>query len=149
MKIRHLFVSSLLILLTACNSLPVYKPDPDEKMVPVRVLGPGNFSICQSGVRYSIPSAINEQEKTAYISVPAGQKIGLMAFMTQDGYQHFYHCSAGVSFIPKEGQAYVSNTGSRNNQCFIELVAEDNSKETGVKIEPSVSPYFCASLLNK
>lgn len=148
MKIPKFLPVLALVTLTACNSLPTYKPDPDEKMVPIRVLGAGQFSMCQSGVLYSLPLT-KPTENTAYIQVPVGGKLGLSVYMSQDGYQHISYCNTGLSFFPKEGKAYVSNTGMRDQKCFIELVEQDDTKDTGVKVEPTVSNYTCRSLSKK
>ncbi len=142
MQPKLLATPIIVLCLAACNALPVYQPASGEAMNQVRVLGQGEFSMCKDGVRYKLP--LNwPTDNSAYFQVPTGERIGISAYLSQQGYQKIIYCSTGLSFIPKAGEAYVSNTGFNDSKCFIELVGKDDSRDTGVKLDLTVDFYRC------
>lgn len=142
MPYTRLAMPFIALSLAACNALPRYQPATGEAMNRVRVLGQGEFTMCKDGVRYKLP--IDQPTgDSAYFQVPAGERIGISAYLSQQGYQKIIYCSTGLSFIPKAGEAYVTNSGFHDKKCFIELVGQDDSRDTGVKQDLTVDFYRC------
>ncbi len=130
------------LLLSACSILPTYQPGNGEAMVTVRALGPGAYSMCKNGVRYQLPFE-RDSAGHDFLRVPVGERIGLSAFLFYSGYQRNISCSVGLSFIPQAGETYIANEGYRAAQCFIELVRQDDTRETGVVEDKTVDFYYC------
>jgi len=145
MKIRQRFVLlpsvAALSVLGGCAGMPPYQPGADDVMVPIKLFGDGRPQMCKDGRNYSLATT----DTSDTVKVPSGQRISLGAFMQYDGYNVIYTCRPALSFVPRPGQAYVANTGLNNNRCFIELVREDLSKDTGVAFEPSLAAASCTA----
>ena len=113
-----------------------YQPSANDVMVPVKYMGWGSPSMCKDGKLYNLHRAENSD---AY-QVPSGQLIAFGTRMHSSGYNVSYTCSPWLAFIPEAGRIYVANGGLvSQGRCFIELVREDETKETGVALEPSVT----------
>lgn len=126
--------------LAACGVMP-YQPASGETMVPVKVMGYGSPRICKDGKIYTPPASNAVANE---VLVPAGQRLTFGAYMQQDGYNVVHYCSAWLSFVPESGQRYVSNAGMGAYQrCFVELARQDDGKETGVSLEPSLGRAAC------
>ena len=136
--ISHLLTAAAALVLTGC-AVPVYVPAANEVLAPVKMYGLGAPIICVNGKSYSPPAS----KMADAIAVPTGSRVSLVKKMVFDGGNVTSICQAQLSFMPKAGNVYVSNAGLIDRQCFIELVREDPSKETGVSIEPSVGPSLC------
>ncbi|MFZ6734951.1 hypothetical protein ACO0LG_23730 [Undibacterium sp. Ji42W] len=130
------------LVLCACNTLPTYTPGADTKMVPIRVMSGGTYSLCQKGKRFSLPLKM-EANDVGHIYVPAGDVIGLSVYSSQPGYNKITYCTVGLNFKPMENHAYVMNSGLYESKCFTELVRQDSSKDTGVSVDSSVTYYSC------
>ena len=121
-------------VLAACGAVP-YQPGPNEVLAPVKLVGLGSPRMCMDGKLYSLSA-----DKSETVKVPVGQRITLGSYMYFDGYNVSFSCMPQLSFMPQAGLSYVSNAGLRDQRCFVELVREDASRETGVAPEPSLGP---------
>jgi hypothetical protein len=134
--------------LGGCTILPTYQAPATEQSVPVKLLGLGLPTMCKDGVEYLLPIS---QGEPRFVMVPIGQRIGFGVRMEFRGYNTVYNCKTELSFIPNLGEVYLfgsglldtPNSGQTREHCFIELVKEDVSKETGVVPEPSVGAALC------
>jgi hypothetical protein len=132
---RRLGAAVMLGWVTGCAVIP-YQPAANEVMVPVKYLGAGSPRMCKDGKMYSLPSA----NYSDTYQVPAGQLISLGATLQSSGYNVNYYCSPWLAFKPEANRSYVANAGlSSQGRCFIEVVREDNTRDTGVALEPSVT----------
>jgi hypothetical protein len=111
-------------------------------MAPLRFVGIGKLQMCKEGKLYSLD--VDSATNTAM--VPAGQRITVGSFMYFSEYMYNYSCRPVTSFIPDASRAYVSNAGVADRRCFIELVRQDSSRDTGVMLEPTIGPGSCAKL---
>jgi hypothetical protein len=136
MKIRRWLGAALAAALaTGCAVMP-YQPAANEVMAPVKYLGWGAPRMCKDGKMYSLSSVGNSD----VYQVPVGQLIAFGASLRSDGYNVTYTCNPWLGFRPEANRSYVANAGlSSPGRCFIELVREDSSKDTGVAIEPSLT----------
>lgn len=124
-------------LLVGCAT--PYVPSAGETMVPVKVLGMGEPLMCKAGQVYGL-----SPDKSGVALVPVGDRISVGSYMYFDGYMVSHSCRVWVSFIPKAGGSYVTNSGLGGTQrCFAELVVEDSTKETGVAFEPTAGRGAC------
>ena len=121
--------------MTACGVVP-YQPTPQDVLVPVKLVGMGSPRMCRDGKLYSLPADASGES----VKVPSGQRITFGTFMYFDGYNVSYSCLPRVSFVPEAGRTYVSNSGLRDQRCFVEVVREDLSRDTGVAPELSLAP---------
>lgn len=136
MKIVQGFVAAAVIAMTAgCGVMP-YQPAPNEALAPVKFVGWGSPLMCKEGRLYSLSSSGGPD----LYQVPVGQPIGLGARLYSDGYNVSYSCHPWIGFRPEAGRSYVANAGLVSaGRCFIELVREDASKDTGVVMEPTLA----------
>lgn len=130
-----------LLALGGCNTLPAYAPAPAEKLATVRFLGSGVPYMCVNGARYKLTVAETDGDFTTRI--PAGKRVMLWRYLSYAGYQVTSSCSAALSVVAAEGSTIIVNSGLDAGKCFIEAVREDKSRETGVRIEPSVGAPTC------
>jgi hypothetical protein len=126
-------------LVTACGVVP-YQPTPQDVLVPVKLVGMGSPRMCRDGKFYSLTTDAAGDT----VRVPAGQRITFGTYMYFDGYNVSYSCLPQLSFVPEAGRSYVSNSGLRDQRCFVELVREDVSRDTGVAPELSLGAPYCA-----
>lgn len=113
-----------------------YQPAPNEPMASVRYLGWDAPRMCKDGKMYRLSS----MGSSDVYQVPVGSVIAMGANLQSDGYNVVYHCNPWLGFTPEVNRTYVLNAGLVSaGRCFIELVREDNSRDTGVAIEPSVT----------
>ncbi len=136
LKIAHCLP---VVLLSACT-LPVYQPTAGETLVSVKLLANTTVQLCKDNVKYSL----NQDATGQAVQVPVGGRIDLNSYMYFTGYNVSYTCFPVLSFIPQAANTYVLDTGLRDNKCYIELVKEDKSIDTGVSIDTSVAgPSGC------
>lgn len=131
--------SGLASMLAACGVVP-YQPAPNEVLAPVKLVGIGSPRMCLDGKMYSL-SVDNHQT----VKVPVGQRITLGSYMYFDGYSVSFSCMPRLSFTPAAGSSYVSNAGLVDQRCFMELVREDNTRDTGVVPEMTIGPPVACS----
>ena len=122
-----------------CATNEPYVFSQGEKTASVKFLGMGRPSFCRSGKFYSFTPV----ENSSAVRIPVGERISVGTYMYFSGYNVSHSCYPFLSFMPKEGVTYVIDSNVRGNKCFVELVREDESKATGVGIEPSVGPRDC------
>ncbi|WP_398497543.1 hypothetical protein [Variovorax sp.] len=133
------------LALSGCTAFPVYQPAANEPTVPLKVSGWGiiTFKYCVIESDKS-RQQLSIDDKTLTTSVPAGKPIMLNAYRASSGYQVVHYCNARLNFTPKAGNTYVLNSGMvGEGKCFVELVREDLSTDTGLVPEPSVEPGSC------
>ena len=126
-----------LVLVTGCASNPPYPFTKEEKKAYLK--GVNNVAMCKDGSFYTVTTP--EGAKAA--PIPAGGRVSLGTYMSYSGYNVTYSCYPFLSFNPHESETYLINTFVRENKCYIELVREDQTKETGVAFEPSLGPRDC------
>ncbi|WOB10506.1 hypothetical protein [Piscinibacter gummiphilus] len=118
-----------------CAVMP-YQPAANEPMASVKYFGWGSPRICKGGKMYSLSSVGNSD----VYQVPVGQPIAFGANLQSGGYNVTYFCNPWLGFTPEANRTYVANAGlAAAGRCFIELVREDNSRETGVAVEPTLA----------
>lgn len=133
--------ASVLLLLCACNSLPVYTPAAGDKTVSAHFLGFGRPSICVDGKSYKLDLV---KDKDHYIAqLPADKRVMIFTYQSYQGYQVISSCDASLSLIPKPGQPVIVNSGLDGGKCYVEAVLEDNRAPTGLKLDPTVGPPRC------
>lgn len=131
------------VLLSACGTpVAVYVPAADTPTTRVTLMGGGIPFMCLSGEHYRF-DAQPGPEGTSFLQVPVGQRLTLRSVMSYHGYNVVSTCRPALSLIPKQGQPLIVNSGLEKSGCFIEAVREDNSRETGVAIEPSLGRPQC------
>lgn len=142
MKIRQLLgAGAVLSLVVGCGVMP-YQPAPNEVLVPIKYVGSGQPLMCKEGKTYSLTPVGN----TNVVQVPVGGRVGLGASLRSDGYNVIHTCHPWLGFVPEANRSYVANAGLfSTGRCFVELVREDTSKDTGVSVEPSVGPPGCVA----
>lgn len=129
-----------LTLLQGC--LTTYVPAPSESMVTVRAVGFGSPQMCKDG-KYYWPPAV--KDAPGNIRIPAGERITVGAHLTSEGYQVTHYCRPFLSFVPKDGQSYVLNSGMNGDgRCFTELVREEAKNSMALAVEPSVDRANCS-----
>ena len=129
----------LLLTLTGCTVFPIYRPAANEATTPLKVSGWGiiTFRTCNQLDKDRFQLDVDKSTLTGQI--PAGQCLMVNAYRSSSGYQVVHYCNARLAFDPQPKTTYVLNSGMIDQgKCFIELVREDLSTETGVVIEPSV-----------
>ena len=95
--------------------------------------------MCKDGSFYSLRAP----EGTDAIPIPAGARITLGTYMSYSGYNVSYTCYPFLSFRAEAGRTYLIDNYVREKKCYVELVREDLSKESGVALESSVGPRDC------
>lgn len=135
----RLLCAAAALLLSACHSLPVYEPTASDASI--AFIGMGRPAFCTASGRYGLDVVAADGYRSA--KVPAGQRLTLWTGMTFDGYQVISRCSPALAFTPAAGGSYIVNAGLSSGQCFIELVREDKSRDTGVALEASVGKPEC------
>lgn len=128
--------------LAACNTIPQYTPAPNEKQTTVRLLGWGKPYMCRKGEMFSLP--LVEDKGNYKTQVPTGERIGIMNYISVQGYQVVSHCTARASVVPRDGVTLIVNSIlPEAGKCGLDVVREDESKETGVAPEPSFGGFTC------
>ena len=128
-----------LLAIAGCTVFPIYQLTATEVTTPLKVSGWGiiTFRSCTQ------PDADRRQlaidPKTLTTRIPAGKCLMVNAYRSASGYQVVHYCNARLAFDPQPGTTYVLNSGMVDQgKCFIEIVKEDLSTDTGVVLEPSV-----------
>lgn len=130
------------MFLAACSSIPAYHPAPEEAQAKVTLLGWGTPYLCKGGKMFSLP--IKQDGPLRTTSVPAGERIGLVNYISISGYQVVSTCISRASVIPRKGvDLIVNGVLADAGKCGMEIVREDTSKDTGVAIEPSFAGPSC------
>lgn len=138
---RSLRAAGLLtpLLLAAC-AIPQYQPGSSEKAARVRLMGMGELSMCRAHLKYRLPVHEDGQGRR-WTYLPVGERIELSSYsLVAEGAGAAY-CTARASIIPSEGVTLIVNsTTPAFNSCGLEIVREDESRETGLSVEPSLQP---------
>ena len=131
------------LLLAACATpIPKYQPTPEEKVTSVKLFGWGEPYMCRTGKLYALP--VQEENGTRRTTLPTGARVGLVNFITVHGYQVISRCTARISVIPRDGiNLIVNGVLPEAGKCALDVVREDDSKETGVSMEPSLGAPAC------
>ncbi|WP_426104009.1 hypothetical protein [Massilia sp. TSP1-1-2] len=135
-----LLAGAALALLSACSGLQLHPSSPSDVTVHFVGIG-GHTQFCTADGRY----ATEEFKDNGYrsIKLPVGKLITLWSSMSFAGYNVTSSCAPALAFIPVEGKQYVVNAGLVNGKCFIEMVREDASVESGVVFDTSVQKPSC------
>ncbi len=135
----RLLIGAAALLLSACHTLPTYQPVAGDPTV--SFVGMGKPSFCTKAGRFQLDVTEADGYRTA--RVPAGQRISMWSYMSFQGYQVITTCMPTLAFTPQTGSAYIVNAGLNNGKCFIEVVREDKSRDTGVALETSAGRPEC------
>lgn len=138
MKLKLLALLPLLAM-TGCTVFPIYQPAANEVTTPLKVSGWGiiTFRLCTQLDKDR--RQLDIDPKTLTTRIPVGQCLMVNAYRSASGYQVVHYCNAKLAFDPLPGTTYVVNSGMVDQgKCFIELVKEDLSTDTGLVLEPSV-----------
>lgn len=135
----RLLCASAAVLLAACNSLPVYQPTAGDATI--SFVGMGRPAFCSKGTSYQLDVVEADGYRTA--KVPVGARVTLWSGMSFQGYQVISSCAPVLAFTPVSGGSYIVNAGLDSGKCFIELVREDKSRDTGVALEMSMTRPGC------
>jgi len=127
------------LLLGACSILPTYEPKAADATI--SFVGIGRPSFCSRAGRFSLDVIEADGYRTA--KVPVGERISVWNYMSFDGYNVISTCMPMLAFTPAAGKSYILNAGLADGKCFIELVREDKSRDTGVALEPSMAQPGC------
>jgi hypothetical protein len=133
---KFLLILSL-VLLAGCATNPPYRFSNDEKKALLK--SKSDVSMCKDGKFYSLTTPKGADA----IPIPAGGRITLGTPMHYSGYNVSYNCYPFLSFQAQEGGTYLIDSYVREKKCYIELVREDLSKESGVAFEPSIGSRDC------
>lgn len=128
-----------LLAVIGCTVFPVYQPGPNEVTTPLKVSGWGviTFRLCTELEKERRQLSVDS--KTLTTRIPTGKCLMVNAYRSASGYQVVHYCNARLAFDPVPGTTYVLNSGMVDQgKCFIELVKEDLSTDTGLALEPSV-----------
>ncbi|MDQ1829273.1 hypothetical protein [Massilia scottii] len=132
-----------ILLLTACGTpIPVYVPEAGVTTTKVSLMGGGIPYMCLAGQFYRFDVQAGA-DGTSTVQVPVGTRLTMRNVMTYQGHNVVSTCRPAFSVIPKEGQTLFVNSGLSAGTCFTEAVREDNSKDTGVALEPSLGAPQC------
>jgi hypothetical protein len=134
-----LFALFSVLLMTGCTVFPIYRPAATEVTTPLKVSGWGiiTFRLCTELDKDR--RQLDIDPKTLTTRIPTGKCLMVNAYRSASGYQVTHYCNARLAFDPEPGTTYVLNSGMVDQgKCFIELVKEELSTDTGVVLEPSV-----------
>lgn len=138
------FALLTLVALSGCTVFPVYKPSPAEATAPLKVSGWGiiTFRYCDQADKDR--KQLDVDAKTLTTLIPAGKRVVVNAYRSDSGYQVVHYCNVRLNFEPEAKSTYVLNSGMVDaGKCFIELVKEDLSTDTGLVLEPSARGGSC------
>lgn len=126
------------LALAGCTTVPVYRPTATEATTPLKVSGWGTITIRACDQTHKDDRQLDVDPRTLTTRIPAGRCLRVNAHRASSGYQVVHYCNVALAFDPMAGTTYVLNSGMvQEGKCFIELVKEDLSTETGVVPEPS------------
>ena len=109
---------------------------PTDKMATLNISGPGLFSVFRDQALVGAGSSASLNKS---IQVPSGNTLNIVAHMEARGIDTAWSCSAGLSFLPKDGQVYyVHSFIGGDEHCYCELVQAADDTPTGLAPEPSV-----------
>jgi len=132
-------VPALLLALTGCTAFPIYKPAANELTTPLKVSGWGTITFRSCNQLDKDRFQLDVDATTLTGQIPAGGCLMVNAYRSDSGYQVVHYCNTRLVFDPQPKTTYVLNSGMIDQgKCFIEIVREDLSTETGVVMEPSV-----------
>ena len=124
---------------TGCTVFPVYQPAATDVTTPLKVSGWGVITFRACTQADSERRQLDVDRKTLSTRIPAGKCLMVNAYRSDSGYQVVHYCNARLAFDPQPGTTYVLNSGMVDQgKCFVELVKEDLTTQTGVVLEPSV-----------
>jgi hypothetical protein len=126
-------------LLAGCAAHDPYMFSKDEKQASLKLLSAGGVSMCKTGKLYKLAMPDGAQAAP----IPVGGRVDFVSSMFFGDGHYSYTCFPAISFVPKESETYVLHGLVRNGRCFLEIVREDQSKETGLAFEPSIGPRTC------
>lgn len=127
------------LLMTGCTAFPIYRPTAKEVTTPLKVSGWGIITFRSCTELDKDRRQLEIDPKTLTTQIPAGKCLMVNAYRSASGYQVTHYCNARLAFDPQPGTTYVLNSGMVDQgKCFIELVKEELSTDTGVVLEPSV-----------
>jgi hypothetical protein len=128
-----------IFMLASCATYAPYPFAQEEKRATITFFTIGKASMCKAGKIYNF-SII---DGTNFAAVPAGERITIGTFMHFPEYAVSYKCFPMQSVIPIEGEKYVLHNYIRDDKCFLEIVREDSTAETGIRNEPSIGARDC------
>ena len=138
MKLK-LFALLPLLVVTGCTVFPIYQPTATEVTTPLKVSGWGIITFRSCTELDKDRRQLDIDPKTLTTRIPAGKCLMVNAYRSAAGYQVTHYCNARLAFDPEPNTTYVLNSGMVDQgKCFIEIVKEDLSTDTGVVLEPSV-----------
>jgi hypothetical protein len=137
-------ISTLLALpvLTACSTpMPVYAPDPSRPSTTIKAVGQSYPMVCIGTQMYDTKPELRDGIMT--LTVTAGERITIRSLVQYTSGGVRSTCVPRISVVPRAGVTLLLNSGMDGNQCFIEVVRENNAASTGVSVEPSLGPPQC------
>jgi hypothetical protein len=123
---------------SGCASLPAYTFQPGEITATVNLKGVPAPSFCAGGTMYKFTP-----DKQGRAHVPVGKRIDVNSFVYLSGYQQYWTCHAGMSFVPEASLSYLVNLEMRDQACRVEIYREGASNRTGLDLEPSFGRPSC------
>lgn len=125
--------------LSGCAGLPLYTFKPGEPSAEVNLTGIPSPSFCVAGTAYRFAA----DKKTQRAPIPVGQRVAVRSFVYLSGYQQYWTCNAGMSFIPEAGRGYLVNLEMRNQACRLEVYREGAANRIGLDLEPTFNRPSC------
>jgi hypothetical protein len=134
-------ITRLALLLVAGCATDSYKISKNESSAKIKTSK--HITMCKKNNYYSLSPTSDNQ---AY-EIPANERISIGSITNYTDYSGLnLSCFPLLSFIPKEGEMYIMDTYISGNKCYIELVREDKTKETGVVVEASIGADNCKQM---
>ncbi|MEG3792117.1 hypothetical protein V1318_18525 [Lysobacter sp. CCNWLW3] len=124
--------------LTACSSLSPYPFQPGEPSAVVNLSDVPSPFFCVGGTNYKF---VPDKQQRA--RVPVGKRIAVNSFVYIGGYQSYWTCTAGMSFVPDAGHQYLVNLEMRDQACRLEVYREGADNRVGLDLEPSFDRPYC------
>ena len=140
---QTVLVLSLALIAAGCSILPTYNLGEGQPRATVYDIGFGSATMCTGGDQWArLPRQPEDNSGQRIYQVPAGQRITLQRDMTWSG-DFRVGCTAGLSFLPLDGEAYVFTSFLEGGGCYAELVKVDARERVGVSFEKSIDDPQC------
>jgi hypothetical protein len=130
----RLSVLALAAAAACVTSRPPYTFAPGEAQARVFLVGDGHVLLLENQRFYTAPA----EPDSRYALIPATGPIGLGQLMRFGGYHVSTSCFPMVAFLPQPDASYAADASVIGDRCVLELVREDGTTRTGVRVEPTV-----------
>jgi hypothetical protein len=125
-------------LLAGCASLSPYPFQPGEATAVVNLTDVPSPWFCVGGTNYKF--APDKQQRAL---VPVGKRIAVNSFVYLSGYQSYWTCTVGMSFVPDADHRYLVNLEMRDQACRLEVYREGADNRIGLDLEPTFDQPYC------